>query len=420
MVVTGQAVFMIGGYLDNYVWMVAGRVIFGLCADCVIVGQNVLISKWFRNGTELAFAIMMGYFCSKFFSSLNAFVTPMLYDYSGNLGFPMFVGACITVMSMLGGVCAILIDMRESAIVAKNNEQFEDAKASIYVEVIDEDGTGKKVHDSSQEEPNSESNVKESEPNETIEANRATAKDENNTKIDIQIKASIHKKEKFSCKDILKIKPLVWWLYLNSACNNAGFWGFLNVANLFLQDRFGISASTAGILLTILYFSSGAFNAVFGKIIDGYGHRITLSMLACILLTGCLVALTILPDMDNQIYIPIAPLALMGLSNAMFTSAFYPSLPLLVPPNLTGTAFGLLYCTLNMGLTFLPEVIGYLYDVTQDDKHGFFWATGLLSAISGCGILVLTLVMVKYKKETRFLNSKYKGSVVIKRSTILQ
>jgi len=172
--------------------------------------------------------------------------------------------------------------------------------------------------------------------------------------------------------------------------------------------------------LTSLYFTSGIFNAIFGKIVDLKGQRINIIFIASLLITGCHALFAILPDMEDQVYLPILPLAMMGLSSAMYCAAFYPSLPLLVIPSKTGTVFGVAFCTLNIGLTVLPEVVGYIYDVTQNEKHGFFWVSALLGVISALGIVAALVIMIYYRKDAKFLNNTSKASTLVKKSSIVQ
>ena len=75
----GQAVFMFGGFKEDYNMMIAGRVIFGMGGESMSVAQSSIISVWFK-GKELAFALGLNLSVARLGSVVNGDVVPAVYD----------------------------------------------------------------------------------------------------------------------------------------------------------------------------------------------------------------------------------------------------------------------------------------------------------------------------------------------------
>ena len=107
--VVGQAVQTIGAYLGNFNVIIAGRFIFGLGGENLIVSQLPMISTWFST-TELSFAWGVGRAAIRIGSSLNSFFTPKIYLWSGQLYVPFLVGAIVSLCAWLGGLTFAFMD----------------------------------------------------------------------------------------------------------------------------------------------------------------------------------------------------------------------------------------------------------------------------------------------------------------------
>ena len=72
---TGQVIFALGGLLDSYPVMQAGRFVFGIGGESLAVAQNTYAVSWFK-GKELnmvfGFQVRYTYICSKLFCILQS------------------------------------------------------------------------------------------------------------------------------------------------------------------------------------------------------------------------------------------------------------------------------------------------------------------------------------------------------------
>jgi len=90
----------------------------------------------------------------------------------------------------------------------------------------------------------------------------------------------------------------------------------------------------------------------------------------------------------------------------------------LVPPNKVGTAFGVAFSTLNIGLAIIPEIEGIIHDQTPGDLNGWFWVSMLLLGISLVGLVAILAVGIKFKIKARYLNRRYTTAKALFRGRI--
>ena len=74
----GAYLFTHGGYTTNFNYLLAGRVIYGIGAEAMYVGQSAIISEWFVN-YELPFAMSMISFVPLFGSFSQGALIPHIF-----------------------------------------------------------------------------------------------------------------------------------------------------------------------------------------------------------------------------------------------------------------------------------------------------------------------------------------------------
>ena len=111
LIITGQALFTFGSYTHNYPLLIAGRVLFGTGAESLNVAQSTIVTMWFK-GRELTTALGISLCICRLGSSLNSYLSPMLFSHFGNLGHVSFVGLGFTVMSLICGFVLIGMDQK--------------------------------------------------------------------------------------------------------------------------------------------------------------------------------------------------------------------------------------------------------------------------------------------------------------------
>ena len=101
---------MLGGYAENYILMLLGRVLFGLGGESMTVAQSTIISLWFK-GKELNFAMGLNLSIARLGSVINGLIVPKVYNSAG-LGTALLVGAIICGASAVAAFFLVIIDKK--------------------------------------------------------------------------------------------------------------------------------------------------------------------------------------------------------------------------------------------------------------------------------------------------------------------
>jgi len=295
---------MLGGIYMEYWLLLLGRVVFGFGGETVVVAQSTIVSKWFAN-QDLAFALAINHAIAMISGTLNAAITPNLYEVNSNYFLPLFVGLILCVGSYVAAVFLCYMD------------KLADKKAGTHdVKLAETD----KVH----------------------------------------------------LSDLKQLNLTYWLLVMESICIFGAFFTLTGNANDLLHIMFGMSNSTVGLYLMLIYLMSALITPMLGKFCDKYGHRGSLMLPpSCIFIIGLLVLGFYPNDIPSEA--TFFPLFCVGLLFSGYAAILWPSIPLVVDPKILGTAFGILTSLGNLNLSVSPLIFGAIKEGTEY-KEGYFWA----------------------------------------------
>lgn len=325
-----------------------GRFIFGAGSEPLIVAQSAMLARWFRD-KELAFSFGATLTVSRL-GSLFAFNTgELISKYFGGFRYALLAAVLACGLSLLGNLLYILMDKR-----------------------------GEKVLNLKKEEVT----------------------------------------EKINIKDIKEFKPTFW--YITGLCFTfySAIFPFTALSTDFFVDKWGIARtaessggflaqvfnnffhmfSTAGGISSIIIFASMIFAPFAGGLIDRIGKRATLMVFGSLLLIPChlLMGLT-------YIY-PVYPMIALGIAFVLVPAAMWPSVPMVVREERTGTAFGLMTAIQNIGLGLFPLLNGFLRDKT----HSYTASSLMFASLGLVGLVFAFLLKRADTKEGGILESRRK------------
>jgi len=147
--------------------------------------------------------------------------------------------------------------------------------------------------------------------------------------------------------------------------------------------------TTAGGISSIIIFASMIFAPLAGGLIDRIGRRASLMVIGSLILIPChlLMGLT-------YIY-PAYPMIFLGLAFVLVPAALWPSVPLVVKEERTGTAFGLMTAIQNIGLGLFPLLNGWLRDLT----HSYTVSSLMFASLGLVGLLFSLLLKKADRRE---------------------
>lgn len=132
---------------------------------------------------------------------------------------------------------------------------------------------------------------------------------------------------------------MFWILVLDCALIYGSFFAFNGNANFLLKNMYSIDSTIAGVFLLSIYCCAAVITPFFGNLIDKYGRRAFFMIISNIIFIIALIVLLSIPNHINKLF-ALIPLILIGIFYATYAAIFWPCIPLVVPSDKCGTAFG--------------------------------------------------------------------------------
>jgi len=325
-----------------------GRFIFGAGSEPLIVAQSAMLARWFKD-KELALSFGITLTVSRL-GTLFAFNTgELITQYFGSYRYALFAGAFFCLISLVGNIFYILMDRRGEKILGLRDESVQ---------------------------------------------------------------------EKINFQDIKAFKPTFWYVTLLCVTFYSAIFPFTALSTDFFVDKWGIPRvaeasggflyrvfnnflhmfSTAGGISSIIIFASMVLAPFAGRLVDKVGRRATLMIVGSLLMIPSHLAMGL-----TNIY-PAYPMVLLGAAFVLVPAAMWPSVPLIVPEERVGTAFGLMTTIQNIGLALFPALNGMLRDAT----HTY---TSSMVMFASLGLVGLIFALLLKRADARE-GGKLEGTVV--------
>ncbi len=325
--------------ISRNIWMLyVGMFFFGAGSETLIIAQSSIISRWFK-GQELAFAFGIALTVSRLGSLFSYNTEALIADYLGHYSFALWAGMIFCVLSLLSNIVYCLMDRRGEKILDLEEEEVE---------------------------------------------------------------------EKIVFSDLKKFNASFWYVTLLCFTFYGAIFPFQHLAADFFHSKWGIPLeigasggffhqvflnilhmfSTAPGIVGIIVFASMVFAPLAGSLVDKIGKRASLMIFGSLLMIPAHLLMGIT-------YInPVVMMVVLGAAFVLVPAAMWPSIPLIIPKQKVGTAFGLMTMLQNIGLGFFPWINGKLRDVSGD-----YTASQIMFA--GLGLLGLIFAILLKRADAR-------------------
>ena len=164
--------------------------------------------------------------------------------------------------------------------------------------------------------------------------------------------------------DVFKVKDLkliitnrgFWLLALLCLMFYSAVFPFMKYAASLMENKYGVSTTLAGIIPSLIPFGNLIMTPLFGGIYDKKGKGATIMIIGSLLLilVHVLFALPLL----NYWWFAAFIMIILGVAFSLVPSAMWPSVPKIIPQKLVGSAYALIFWVQNIGLGFVPLLIG--------------------------------------------------------------
>ena len=196
---------------------------------------------------------------------------------------------------------------------------------------------------------------------------------------------------------------------------NSGFWiiailcvlfysslrPFLKFATDLLVNKYGIDVVTAGWIVSLLPYGTIVLTPLFGSIYDRIGRGATLMLIGCALVLFCHVVLAL--PIINTTWVATLMMVLLGVAFSLVPSAMWPSVPKLVPLQVLGTSYSIIYYIQNIGLMLMPMFVGNIIDQnTAADGHVDFTAPMSVFAVFALAATLVAALLLYMDKRHNY------------------
>ena len=189
-----------------------------------------------------------------------------------------------------------------------------------------------------------------------------------------------------------------WYITLLCLMFYAGVFPFLKFATKLMVIKYGVDEDLAGTIPSMLPYGTIVLTPVFGYIYDKVGKGATLMILGSILLT---LVHTVFALPISSVGVAIAMMLVLGVAFGLVPSAMWPSVPKIIPMQLLGTAYALIFYIQNIGLSMVPILIGKV-NQANTGANGVIDYTQTMSIFAVCGaiaIVIAFLLLLEDKKK---------------------
>jgi len=159
---------------------------------------------------------------------------------------------------------------------------------------------------------------------------------------------------------------------------------FYNITHMFTTAQ-----GTTSIIIT----ASMLLAPFAGRLVDRVGRRATFMIVGSLLMIPAhlLMGWTSIP--------PAFSMIVLGAAFVLVPAAMWPSIPLVVDKERVGTAFGLMTAIQNIGLLVFPYMNGKLRDVTS----GYGWSQTMFAGLGVAGLMFAILLLAADRKAGHVL-----------------
>ena len=164
--------------------------------------------------------------------------------------------------------------------------------------------------------------------------------------------------------DVFKVKDLkliitnrgFWLIALLCLMFYSAVFPFMKYAASLMENKSGVNTTLAGLIPSLIPFGNLIMTPLFGGIYDKKGKGATIMIIGSLLLilVHVLFALPLL----NYWWFAAFIMIILGVAFSLVPSAMWPSVPKIIPQKLVGSAYALIFWVQNIGLGFVPLLIG--------------------------------------------------------------
>eukprot|EP01016_Furgasonia_blochmanni_P033608 TRINITY_DN3529_c0_g1_i1.p1 TRINITY_DN3529_c0_g1~~TRINITY_DN3529_c0_g1_i1.p1 ORF type:complete len:494 (-),score=90.72 TRINITY_DN3529_c0_g1_i1:147-1568(-) len=330
-ILIGYSIFLFGLYMKSFTVIILGRFVQGLSGDSVYICVKTILSKWFL-GNRFTFVVSLLHFISRTAVMIATTGSPRAINVNKSV-----------IMTLSLGLCCVFIMLL----------------SSLFIRYM---ATKKRIIESKY-------------------------------KVGIEQTGSILPEDELSITQHLMSFKLAFWLVASLICLTLSvFYGFLTIANRFLQVKYEMSSIEASnfIAMALVFSLPGPF---IGYLADRKGQR-TLLMLTGFSCGGACFILMAGDNGGNPGWTLRIALILFGCLDLLCASVMYALVPYTVRRDQIGLAYGASSAMLNLGILVLPVIIGLEHEWIGNEVLAYSINAWTYAITCGVGVVMAILLRI--------------------------
>ena len=190
-------------------------------------------------------------------------------------------------------------------------------------------------------------------------------------KLDAQTGEAEEKEEPFKVSDLGTIlsSQVFWIVALLCVLYYSAIFPFQRYgANMLQCNLEGITAEAASNIFRWFPIGAAVITPFLGNFLDRRGKGATMLIGGALLLICCHLIFAFVLPQTNSPLLAYSTIVLLGISFALVPAALWPSVPTIIDEKVLGSAYCLIFWVQNIGLCFVPKLIGNLLTSTNADN----------------------------------------------------
>ncbi len=173
--------------------------------------------------------------------------------------------------------------------------------------------------------------------------------------------------DEFKIKDIMVIitNRGFWYIAILCVLFYSAVFPFLFYATDLMINKYNVSPYLAGLIPSLLPLGTLFLTPLFGGVYDKYGKGATIMIIGSLILIFVHGVLAI-PGLTTW-WIAAVMVIILGVGFSLVPSAMWPSVPKIIPEKQLGTAYAVIFWIQNIGLLFIPLILGFVLNATNPD-----------------------------------------------------
>lgn len=327
---SGCAIAFMGIWFNSFMIVLAGRAIFSVAGETLLIVQASISEKWF-SGKFLSVALGLNTTLGLVFASFSNYSQPLMFAYFRDLEVPFLY---MTVTGFIGFLCFATYAIMDMKYDVKKTDE-EKVRETQDIDQLSQHGAG------------------------------------------------------FKFRDLKAMGPLFWATVMIYTIVANAYYQLTFILTDFAVHRFNYSYLEAKNSLSIIQFTTIFTLPFFSFISLKFGKKSLLMLLASVILLSSYLVLFFLEPKQSWVF--YACLISIAMFYGIYSACIWPSLALSIPKDAISVGYGISSLSQSVVMFVLPSIIGKL--ITDNTPYEFNQALLVCIGLASLGV-VLTLFVV--------------------------